>query len=154
MDESSTATVTAILDIGVTIVLMGKGSTCMQMAPITRAAGWMISIMDLARRCGLTKRSLREIITMERNMEKVSSFGLMEAASKATSKTTRWRVMECTSGTMVADMTESGRTTNSMVTVNSPGATAESIMVATNSTREMVKESSLGLMDANITVVG
>ena len=154
MDESSTATVTAIPDIGVTIVLMGRGSTCMQMAPITRATGWMISIMDLARKCGLTKRSLREIITMERNMEKVSSFGPMEAASKATSKTIRWRVMECTSGTMVADMTESGRTTNSMVTVNSPGAMAESILVATNSTREMVKESSLGLMDANITVVG
>ena len=49
---------------------------------------------------------------------------------------------------------ESGRTTNSMVTVNSPGVMAESILVATNSTREMVKESSLGPMDANITVVG
>ena len=91
--------------------------------------GSMTNIMDLVRKSGPTVLSFKVITALERNMGTDALCGQMEAPSKVTSSKTRWKGTGSTSGLTAANMTENGKTTNSMARAPSLGRMAESIVV-------------------------
>jgi len=76
--------------------------------------GKMINSMVTERKPGLTKLFIKEIISMEKNMERVHFYGKMTAVMKVNSLKTIFKVLVNTFGKMVGLMKVSGKITKWM----------------------------------------
>ena len=94
--------------------------------------------MDMGRRLGLTRRFIREIISMERNTGRANLCGRTIVATRAISLRTISMVLENTYGTMGGHTKASGKTTKWKERVFSHGWTEGDTRAITKTTRRKV----------------
>jgi hypothetical protein len=139
---------------GKMIRLMVKALIFIQMVLSMLESGIWISNRVRALRHGLTVLNIREITSMGRSTALESSTGLMDPATKESSRTTIFMERDPTSGVTEELMMASGSSTRCMAMVFSHGTMAEDMKENTSKTRSKAKESSTGLMAASMTEVG
>merc|ERR1719469_1561106 len=93
---------------GKTTKLTASVATTTQTVPNTKATGSKTSSTDRGRRYGRMAHTTKDVITMGRNMARVSLTGQMEAHTRENSSTTIFMDMECTHGRMAVNTQENG----------------------------------------------
>jgi hypothetical protein len=114
-----------------------------------RAHGKMINSMDVVRRHGLTGLCMRVIMFLERNMEKVHLFGLMDPCTLVSSITIILKELVNINGLTAAHIMENGRIIKCMVEEFLIGQTVVNMKVTTSKIRSRVWAPSIGLMVAS-----